>query len=92
MALILIQAKKTVVHLCTQLVENGHVEVLRELLNHGVNVNTANKDSFTPQFKAGLKGHVEVVRELLYHGAQLDKSDKSGRNFIGLPVEKGYLT
>jgi ankyrin repeat protein len=28
--------------------QNGHVDVLRELLNRGANANTADKDGFTP--------------------------------------------
>jgi len=46
----------------------GYVEVVRELLNNGANVNTANKRGDTPPYIAGGNGRVEVVQELLNHG------------------------
>jgi len=47
----------------------GYVEVVREVLNNGANVNTANKCGDTPLYIAGGNRHVEVVRELLSYGA-----------------------
>ena len=39
----------------------GYVDVVRELLNHGANGNTANKRDDTPLYIAGGNGYVEVV-------------------------------
>ena len=50
--------------------------MLRELLNHGSNINTANKFGFTPLHIAGIKGHIELVRELLNHGANVNNTDE----------------
>jgi len=36
--------------------QEGHVEVVRELLNHGANVNTAKKDGSIPLHAAALEG------------------------------------
>ena len=67
------------------------MEVVRELLNNGANVNVAYKDGFTPLYIAGMVGLIEVVRELLNHGAQVHKSKKAGRTLISLAAEKVFL-
>jgi len=41
------------------------VEVFRELLKHGAEVESADKYGWTPLESGVLNGHVEVVRELL---------------------------
>jgi len=45
------------------------VEVVRELLKHGAEVENANKFGHTPFEIATEKGHMEVVRELQKYGA-----------------------
>jgi len=46
--------------------------MLRELLNNGANVNTADKDGSTPLHIADQEGHIELVRELLNHGDHVE--------------------
>jgi ankyrin repeat protein len=41
---------------------NGHVDVVRVLLNHGANVNIGEKYGYTPLHVAVWIWHVEVVR------------------------------
>ena len=43
-------------------VQDGTVEVVEELLNHGANVNTANKNGVTPLYIAVQEGTVEVKK------------------------------
>ena len=45
------------------------MEVVRELLRGGANVDQAEKDGATPLFMASGLGHIEVVRKLLAAGA-----------------------
>jgi hypothetical protein len=55
--------------------QNGHLEVVRELLQHGAEVDKARTDNGgTPLIRASQQGHLEVVRELLKHGAEVDKA------------------
>ena len=50
----------------------GHIEVVRELMNNGANVNAACKNVFTPLYIASPKVHMEVLRELLNYGANVN--------------------
>ena len=45
--------------------QNGHVEVVRALVEAGASVDQANNDGRTPLFMASQNGHVEVVKALL---------------------------
>lgn len=49
---------------------NGHLEIVKELLHAGANIEKGDVDyDVTPLYEACRGGHVEVVRELLRHGA-----------------------
>jgi ankyrin repeat protein len=52
----------------------GHLEIVRELLGRGANVNAANRIGFTSLMAACQQGDLEVVRELLAHGANVNAS------------------
>ena len=51
--------------------EKVHVEIIREMLNHGAVVESSNNYFRTPFNTAGLEGHVDVVRELLNYTANV---------------------
>ena len=57
----------------------GHVEVLKLLLDCGVDVNKANNDGQTPLFAAAERGHVAAIKLLLGRGADMNKANTSGR-------------
>src|SRR6266702_2937545 len=49
---------------------NGHLEIIRTLLVHGVDVNAAaTRDNRTPLHEASKGGHVDIVRLLIQNGA-----------------------
>ena len=48
---------------------NGHLDVVRELLARGANIEAASNGGFTPLILASWLGHVDVVRALLAAGA-----------------------
>jgi ankyrin repeat protein len=46
--------------------QKGHLEVLRELLSHGADMNIAKGNGMTPINAASQNSHIKVVRKLLY--------------------------
>eukprot|EP00658_Telonema_sp_P-2_P076721 TRINITY_DN6775_c0_g1_i1.p2 TRINITY_DN6775_c0_g1~~TRINITY_DN6775_c0_g1_i1.p2 ORF type:complete len:105 (+),score=34.15 TRINITY_DN6775_c0_g1_i1:197-511(+) len=52
--------------------QNGHTEVVRELLGAGAEVDKAAENGATPLSFAAQNGHTEVVKELLGAGAEVD--------------------
>lgn len=53
--------------------QEGHIEVVKLLVEHGVNVNTPNSSGYTPVYVAAYNGHAEIVRTLASAGAHLDQ-------------------
>jgi hypothetical protein len=49
-------------------IDFGHLDVVRELLSHGANVNAVSSYGFTALSRSSYLGHVEVVRALLAAG------------------------
>ncbi|HEY3983946.1 ankyrin repeat domain-containing protein [Cedecea sp.] len=76
--------------------EKGHVEIVRELLEHtGINVNHTNFLGWTPLLEAivlndGGKKQQEIVSLLLENGANPHMTDKYGKTPLELAEEKGY--
>ena len=54
----------------------GHLQVVRYLLQHGVDVNFRNTENNTALLFASRKGHCDVVQCLLDHDADLELRDK----------------
>lgn len=50
----------------------GHIDVVKELINAGANVNAEMKDKATPLFIAAQNGHLNIVLFLLAKGAKVD--------------------
>lgn len=76
--------------------EKGHVEIVRELLEHTeINVNHTNFLGWTPLLEAivlndGGKKQQEIVSLLLENGANPQMTDKYGKTPLELAEEKGY--
>merc|ERR1712029_1119195 len=58
--------------------ENGHVGIIRELLDRGANIDAQNKYGLTALHVAANKNHLDVVKELLDRGANIEAQDKYG--------------
>src|SRR5277367_3471576 len=69
---------------------NGHVEVVKLLLNARANIEAANKYGQTPLHRAAWDGHVEVVKLLLNARANIEAADKGGRSALSIAQEKGH--
>ena len=58
--------------------ENGHLEVVRLLLEAGADENSERTDGATAMFLAAEEGHLEVVRSLLEAGADKESAKMNG--------------
>jgi ankyrin repeat protein len=56
----------------------GNIDVVKSLLEQGVDVDSCNEDNRTPLHRAAYKGNVDVVRLLIERGAEVDLRDKFG--------------
>lgn len=52
--------------------QNGHLDLVRELLLHGVDPNSRNIEDQTPLNNASYYGHLNVVKELLLNGTDIN--------------------
>ena len=69
----------------------GHLQVVRYLLRHGVDVNIRNTESSTPLLLASWKGHRDIVQCLLDQGADLDLRDKWYNSPLTLAAHYGHV-
>ncbi|KAL8858999.1 MAG: hypothetical protein Q9178_004480 [Gyalolechia marmorata] len=70
---------------------NGHVEIVRSLLNHGAKLNVRGPGGQTP-FGLGVKfGRVSVVKLLIEHSGKASESDKlDARKYLKSAVFEGH--
>lgn len=71
----------------------GHVEVMRLLLEAGVDENAANTDQYemSPMHYAALNGHLEVVRFLVELGADKNQPSSTGETPLHFAASKGHF-
>jgi ankyrin repeat protein len=85
----------------------GHVQVVKELLDHGADIDAKDEGGGTPLLYACLNGHLAVVVELIPNdindttirifgkrksrGADMDAKDIDGRTPLYLASREGYL-
>jgi ankyrin repeat protein len=68
---------RTALHLAAM---NGHLEIVKLLLEHGADVNAKTKEGYgyTALHSAASNGHLEIVKLLLEHGADVNAKTKYG--------------
>lgn len=66
--------------------ENGHVDVITLLLEHGADVNQVDREGVTPVLLAAKRGHLEALRLLFKNGGDLNALDA-----FGLPLHYAAL-
>ena len=71
--------------------ENGHLDVVRMLLEAGSEVDAARPDGFTALLVAAQHGHLEVARALLDAGADLNARDQYGGGALLLAAMSAHL-
>ncbi|KAN0127634.1 hypothetical protein V8E53_014553 [Lactarius tabidus] len=69
----------------------GHLQVVRYLLQHDVNVNVRNSGNDTSLLLASMWGHGDVVLFLLDHGADVDLRDQYGNTPLTLAASCGHV-
>lgn len=58
----------------------GYADIVELLLNHGADVNLANKGTlWTPLHSAAFQGHGKVIMKLMEHSPDLNLKDNQGR-------------
>lgn len=65
-------------------VENGYLEILKELLDEGFDFGTPDEYGDTPLMIACENGCLDIVRELLKHNADAEVIDQQGRTALML--------
>ena len=69
----------------------GHLQVVRYLLQHGVDVNVRDSGKDTPFLLASWRGHTDVAKTLLEHGADLELRDLADNTPLILAAYHGSL-
>ena len=60
--------------------ENGHLDVVKELIAHRADINKGTDVGATPLYAASVNGHVKVVNELLDNKASIDRAENNDGN------------
>lgn len=69
-------------------IENGQLDVVKELIKAGANINYANIFG-SPLTKAAERGHLEIVQELIKAGADVN-IEKDSETALLIAKEKNY--
>jgi len=70
---------------------NGHVEVVRVLLEDGrCNIDARTDDGSTALWIAALQGHNDVVQKLVQHGADVNACTHDGRSALYAAAYRGH--
>ena len=69
---------------------NGHITVVRFLVELGVDADKANKDRATPLFAAAKNGNIKVINFLLEIGAE-NKTHRDGATPLLVAAEGGHV-
>ena len=65
--------------------ENGHLEVVRALIEAGADVNARAENGLIPLILSAQNGHLEVVRALIEAGAYVNAKDRSDTTPLLMP-------
>lgn len=71
--------------------EEGDLEIVKMLLEHGAEIDAINSEDRTALQKASIKGHKAVVAYLLDHGGDVRHADRDGVTSVHLAVQYGFM-
>lgn len=69
---------------------NGHVDVVRQLIEIGADINKMSAEEGTPLSEACVYGHIDVVKLLVSKGAEIDKHSFNG-SAVELACQNGHV-
>jgi ankyrin repeat protein len=70
---------------------NGHLEVMKELLRHGADVDAKDRAGMTSLMRAASVGHVDVLKALLAAGADVNAGSNGGDTPLMYAVMSGSV-
>ena len=70
--------------------EEGHTDIVKLLLDHGAEINTATNNGWQAIHHAANKGHTDIVKLLLDHNAKVNATTNNGWQAIHLAAEQGH--
>ncbi|HZS45651.1 MAG TPA: ankyrin repeat domain-containing protein [Blastocatellia bacterium] len=65
-----------------------HVEIAQILIQHGVDVNARQQNSYTPLHSVAASGSVEFAKLLIDNGADLNTKSDDGKTALSMAVER----
>ena len=68
----------------------GHVEIMRLLMDNGADINAADAFGERPLHYAADAGHMEAVRQLIERGAQVNAVDSDHRTAADSATSEGH--
>jgi ankyrin repeat protein len=71
--------------------ENGHVNIVRVLLEHGAEINAVVNDIATPLYMAAQEGHANIVKLLLEHEANTETKASNGHSSLSMAVFNKHI-
>jgi ankyrin repeat protein len=74
-----------------RILKNGHIEVIKMLVEKGADVRVTTRGGKTPLHQASEKGHVEIAKLLLEKGADAMAADNDGWTPLHWASEKGDI-
>ena len=67
-------------------VEDGNIEVVKQHLAAGTDVNSKDKDGWTPLHEAASEGHNKIIELLVAKGADVNAKDDDGETPVDAAV------
>ena len=71
-------------------ITNNNLEMCKELISLGANVNHVDKNGVRPILPAAFKGYVQIVEELIQNGAEVDKVSRGYGSALHQAVSGGH--
>ena len=71
--------------------EDGNIEVVKQHLAAGTDVNSKDKDGWTPLHEAASEGHKSIVELLVANGADLNSKDDDGETPLDYDYDEGEI-
>ena len=69
---------------------DGKLELVKELVAEGANIDAASRNGYTPLHRASQSGHKDIVEFLLSKGANSTIESKDNQTALKLAVQNGH--